>query len=201
MRGVRTLAISKKIKRTGVTGGAQDPKIKLDLKDVFDEVPDRNLDLLVQSFGGALIDKIREKARNEDFLRQSRGAGVYSDEYAKSFEFKVFGKSKGNVNMTQSGFMLEDIDITDQDGSKMSIAFGAPINKKKAHGHITGNIGKVRDFFGVTDQELNQLKKEFLPQVTKSLDEERQANAPQELKRRVGESLIDFLSRIIRSGS
>lgn len=163
--------IAGEMKRTGVDGAEYDPKITLDLKDVFGvaEIPDDNL--LRQEIGQAIVDFIVENTKRGDFLSQSAGANRYSDSYSDSFEFKVYGKSQGNVNLTASGDMLRAIDFEIDDSGVMTIFFNNETEAAKAHGHITGNVGKKRDFFGLDHKDLILATREYRPLVKEKIEE------------------------------
>lgn len=184
--------LSKKLQRTLQSNN---PRLKVDLSDVFSRFP-KEADDLKQAIGGAIIDRIRERAKQGNFLEQSRGAKRYSDTYANSFEFKVFGKSRGNVNMTASGDMLRSIDITKTNQKSIEIGFQDSENAAKAHGHITGRVGKTRDFFGITDTDLDEIRKEFKDEVNSRLKIE-QGSITEGQQRRPGEDLFSFLRRVI----
>lgn len=185
--------LSKKLIRTLK---AKNPKIKVDLTDIFGRFPKEGADDLKQEIGGAIIERIRERAGSGNFLEQSRGAGSYSKSYTNSFEFKVFGKSKGNVNMKASGDMLRAIDITNETKDGIEIGFNDRLEANKAHGHITGAVGKTRDFFGLTDTDIKEIRREFNGEVKDRLAlQEGSITAGQ--TRRDNESLFDFLRRVI----
>lgn len=185
--------LSKKLSRTL---NNNDPKLKVDLSELFGRFPKSNSDDLREAIGSAIIDRIVERTESGNFLERSSGAGKYSDEYVNSFEFKVYGKSKGKVNLKASGDMLRSIDILKSEKESLEIGFQDKTNAEKAHGHITGSVGKTRDFFGITDTDLNDIRREFKAEVDdRVLSENR--SITEGLQRRQGESLFDFLRRAI----
>lgn len=149
---------------------ANNPKITLDLADVYgvETLPDDNL--LRQAIGQAIVDKIVENAKSGDFLAKSSGANKYSESYQSSDEFKVYGKSAGDVNLTASGDMLRAIDFEISGDGKMSIYFNDELEAAKAHGHITGNVGKKRDFFGLDQKDLVLVTSEFREVVRQEVE-------------------------------
>jgi hypothetical protein len=164
--------IAGEMKRENVSAGSEyDPRITLDLKDVFgvSEIPQDNL--LKQEIGQAIVDSIVENTKRGDFLAQSSGAQSYSESYADSFDFKVYGKSKNNVNLTASGDMLRAIDFEINDDGIMSIYFNDETEAAKAHGHITGNIGKKRDFFGLDHKDLILATREYRSVIKDRIEE------------------------------
>lgn len=188
--------LSKKLSRN-LTGN--NPKLKVDLAEIFDRFPKENNDGLKQAIGGAIIDRIRARAEGGNFIEQSPGAGRYSDEYVNSFEFKVFGKSRGNVNLTGTGDMLRSMDITRETDDTLEIGFNDRESAAKAHGHITGKVGKTRDFFGLTDSDISDIRREFKDEVKEGFASQAQGGSITEgQSRRPGESLIVYLRRILR---
>jgi hypothetical protein len=111
-----------------------------------------------EALAGEVIEAIR--ARAEDF------GGTYSESYADSLAFKAFGKSKSDVNLTQTGAMLSSIDVIESDRDRIVIGFNEELQSKKAHGHVTGAVGKKRDFFRVTKAELNAIASRYEDDLT-----------------------------------
>ena len=147
-------------------------KLKINLEELFgEEVVDSPgaRQVLAQE----IIDRITAQAEageNKKGKKFTGQKGKYSDEYADSLRFKAFGKSKGDVTMTQTGSMLSNMTLLRS--SKNSIEIGwdpGSEDGQKAHGHITGKEGKVpamkRDFFGLSNKEYdtiaNNLKGQF----------------------------------------
>lgn len=93
----------------------------------------------------------------------------YSKEYIKSMEFKIARKSKGNVNLKQTGDMLADIEILKDTDGKLTIGFEKDtLSNDKADGHITGNVGVKRDFLGFEGKEkrtLDAITSEYKAQI------------------------------------
>lgn len=89
----------------------------------------------------------------------------YSPNYIKSAPFKAFDKSKGEVNLELSGDMLGLMDIVGESRNSVTIGWGDEDQIPKAFNHITGDTVKKRDFFGLTKEDLDSLKSEFLPKV------------------------------------
>lgn len=139
------------------------PVLKIDLAETLgtDNVPES----VASGIGQAIIDKIRDRTQDENENKNGRDFKEYSEEYIESTEFKVFGKSKSDVNLTASGDMLGLMDIINFDGRVLEIGWSDPDQAAKAHGHITGKNGEVpkmkRDFFGIQVQELEKIVSEF----------------------------------------
>ena len=156
---------------------------KINLKEEFGvDVSDRPD--LAEALGQAIIDKMVTRTKASKGMQFSgNGAGreidlsskKYSKEYKDSREFKAFGKTN-KVNLTLTGDMLGQIDITKLKGNSVTIGWDDPEENGKAHGHSTGKNGKApkmkRPFFGVNKKELKGLKKEFKSDLNKVLKEE-----------------------------
>lgn len=93
----------------------------------------------------------------------------YSKDYVKSLNFKIGGKSKGNVNLTLSGDMLAALDYLDLKKKKITIGYENGSNENAiADGNIRGTYGSskpssahARDFLGISDKELGDILKKF----------------------------------------
>lgn len=139
------------------------PVLKIDLAETLgtDNVPES----VASGIGQAVIDKIRKRTQEDNENKNGTNFKPYSDEYIESTDFKAFGKSKSDVNLTASGDMLGLMDIINFDGRILEIGWSDPDQAAKAHGHITGKNGEVpkmkRDFFGIQVQELEQIASEF----------------------------------------
>jgi len=140
--------------------GGNNPRLDVNLKEVFGKsLP--NDPSLQQSIGQALLDKILDRTDDGKFLKQSKGAGSYSDEYADTEEFRAFGKSKSDVNLKQTGDMMGQLGFQILSKNKIRFQWEDSLQAAKAHGHITGNVGKTRDFLGFTRDELDEVKRDF----------------------------------------
>lgn len=124
------------------------------------------------ALGEDIIKYIRERTRDG---RDNRGGSFpkYSKSYKNSFEYKVAHKS-GNVNLTQTGDMLQDIEVLSIYKDKIIIGFeNGTLSNDKADGHITGWQGRSkvkRPFLGFEGGEksvLNKLIKKHDKGITK----------------------------------
>src|SRR5690554_4440254 len=101
------MALSKAMKQD-LSGN--EASLTVSLTDIFG-VPIEDVSLR-ETIAQAILDKIRDNAKNAKFLNPpSEKNQNYSDSYAESDDFKAYGKSKGDVNMTQSGDMLGLMDV------------------------------------------------------------------------------------------
>lgn len=144
---------------------------------------------LKKAFGKSVNDPAIQRSIAESFIqkildRTAKGIGVdgngqevklkspYSKEYTESLEFKAFDKSKNKVNMQLTGSMLSSIDLISVNNGIMTIGIENE-DAPKAHGHMTGADGSrklpVRPFLGITDKDIEEIKKEFAPVLTERL--------------------------------
>jgi len=101
--------------------------------------------------------------------RQYSGkAAEYTEGYKNSLEFQAYSKSDTPVDMKLTNQMLSSMSVLDHSPEVIRIGFSSS-QSPKAHGHITGNVGKRRDFFGVPPKELSSLIREYKPRLPKEL--------------------------------
>jgi hypothetical protein len=137
------------------------PELVIDLDEMFGTlVPDSSS--FRQKVGQAIIDKIRERTSDGDFLNPpSKANQNYSKEYAESDEFKAYGKSKSDVNLKQTGDMLGLLDVVKEQKNAIVIGWEDKFQAEKAHGHITGNVGVKRDFLGLPMSDIEDIAEQF----------------------------------------
>lgn len=186
LKGRRTLPISRNLRRNL---SLDNPRLIVDIPRIFGKPIIE--DPLRQVIGQSIIDRIVERAESANFLRTRGDAFRYTPEYVNSIEFRAFGKSQGRVNLTASGDMLRGMDIMDSRPRRITIGFPIELQGRKAHGHITGSVGKQRDFFGLTDSDLMSIRREFQTDI----DESGRLFASTE-QRAPGENNLEFLIRI-----
>lgn len=138
-------------------------KLKVNLKELLGtELP--NDPQLREQIGQAIIEKIIKRTESGVDVK-GKPFAKYSPNYIKSAPFKAFDKSKGEVNLELSGDMLGLMDIVGESRNSVTIGWGDEDQIPKAFNHITGDTVKKRDFFGLTKEDLDSLKSEFLPKV------------------------------------
>lgn len=90
----------------------------------------------------------------------------YSKEYVNSLDFRIAGKSKGNVNLKLSGEMLNAMQVLATKSGAVQVGFDKSDkqNNGKAEGNILGTYGssspkpgKARDFLGITPSDLKNI--------------------------------------------
>lgn len=140
---------------------------KIELKDIFRGVDLSNRDLK-EYIGEAIIEYIRERTAdgkgvkfNDDGRASSVNLKKYSKTYIDSDEFKAFGKSKDQVNMTLTGDMLGLMDIVNVGKDSVTIGWNDDEQIPKAYNHIVGDTVPSRPFFGISKSELNELAKDL----------------------------------------
>ena len=116
-----------------------------------------------RAIGQSLIDYIRRRAKagrgaNNQPMGGPDGDNRYSPNYTKTPEFKAAGKSKGRVNMTLTGDLLDDLVILDASvAGRIEIGPEQTENKNKA----TWLREKGYDFLTLTQDEVNTVVRRF----------------------------------------
>lgn len=109
---------------------------------------------LVRQIGQEIIDFMVERSQNGRGLGGVKLKSPYSKAYQESLEFKAFGKSATDVNMTLTGDMLGSIDIGDDSPDALKIQVEDDLQIKKSYNHNVGDTLQKRPFFGVDSSEL-----------------------------------------------
>lgn len=140
---------------------------------------------LKKAFGKSVNDPAIQRSIAESFIqkildRTAKGIGVdgngqevklkspYSKEYTESLEFKAFDKSKNKVNMQLTGSMLSSIDLISVNNGIMTIGIENE-DAPKGYNHMVGDTVPQRPFLGITDKDIEDIKKEFAPVLTEKL--------------------------------
>lgn len=124
-----------------------------------------------REIGQRIIDSILERTlsgndKNNKVFKNNKGKTGYSDSYAKSATFKIYGKRKGHVDLKLTGEMQADIDVRSIAANTVTIGFTNEMQGVKARGHIEGaNYLPKRDFWGIPKEDLikimNDVVKEY----------------------------------------
>ena len=93
----------------------------------------------------------------------------YSEEYIRSKNFDIAGKSKGSVDLTLSGEMLNDQDLLSHKNGSLLIGYGkgddingkVEGNRTGSYGESSGDQKRARDFLGINDSDLEKILKKF----------------------------------------
>ena len=126
------------------------------------------------ALGEDIIKYIRDRTRG---AKDNSGKNFpkYSKSYLNSFAYKVSHKT-GRVNLTQTGDMLQDIEVLSVARDKLTIGFqNGTESNDKADGHITGWQGRSevkRPFLGFEGSEkraLNNLIKKHETGISENM--------------------------------
>lgn len=113
-----------------------------------------------------IIERIVERT-DQGKDKNGRSFPGYSESYKKSLDFKIAGKSAGDINLQLSGDMLAAIKLLKANKGSLEIGFDRGTEENaRADGNIRGTYGsdspnprKARDFLGITDKELSRIIK------------------------------------------
>jgi hypothetical protein len=151
--------------------GAKWQRVKIDLPDVYGPEERRAIALDVLDF----IRKRTQDGRD----KKNRSFPGYSKSYEDSLDFKIAGKSKGQVDLTLSGDMLGALDLLSHKNGQIMVGYeNGTEENAKADGNIRGtyggkSTGKRRDFLGITSSDLGQILERY-PVKGKNADQKRQ---------------------------
>lgn len=109
-------------------------------------------------FARDIIDKIITRTQ-QGLDINGRPFVSYKDSYRDSDVFKSMGKT-GHVNLTLFSEMLNSIEY-DTQGDNVVIYINDSTEAAKAYNHNTGDTLPRREFFGVTQSELDTIKKQY----------------------------------------
>lgn len=144
--------------------------LEINLDELFDVIVPDNSEFR-QAVGQAIIDKIRSKAQKDNEGIDGKFE-EYSKEYKESEDFLIYGKSPKDVNLTASGEMLGLMDIIEEGKNKIVIGWEDDLQAKKAHGHVTGSVGKERNFLGLTEDDVDEIRDQFIDDLPPGDDRE-----------------------------
>ncbi|MDH3324133.1 MAG: hypothetical protein OEL89_00680 [Candidatus Peregrinibacteria bacterium] len=106
-----------------------------------------------------LINIIIERTSRSKDVNGEKMQG-YSKSYRQSEDFKLYGKTS-KVDMTMRGDMLEAIDKIKESSETITLGFDDELQRKKAANHNGGFTVPQRQFFGVTQDDIDKVKKKF----------------------------------------
>lgn len=136
--------------------------LDIDLEDLFGgSVPDNSS--FRQSVGQEIIDTIVNRTKDSKFLSPAKQS--YDPDYVETIEFKAFGKSPSEVNLTQSGDMLGLMDIIEEQASSIRIGWNDRTEQAKATNHNFGVTLPKHEFLGLTRDEAKKIRDKFKDQV------------------------------------
>lgn len=143
------------------------------------EIPDAYSRDAREAIAWDVIEFIRDRTTGKNVDKNNRPLAKYSEGYAKSLDFKIAGKSKGDVNFTQSGDTLSMLQLLESKPGLLVIGWenGSQANAI-ADGNIRGTygnpspIGPKRDILGITQGDLSRILKRFPLGDKDALDEQ-----------------------------
>jgi len=108
----------------------------------------------------SIIDKIVNRTTKDNTGWDGREFKGYSKSYKKSDNFGIFGKSANKVNLTLTGDMLGNMDVSESNTDAIEIKIDRS-DAPKAFNHITGDTLPKRDFFGLSKSEMREIRSTF----------------------------------------
>ena len=110
-----------------------------------------------------VVDKIVDRTQIKQVDKKGRSFARYTDEYAD-----IKNTSKGDVDLTLSGAMLDALTLLSHESGSILIGYEKGTKQNaKADGNIRGTYGKARpnprkarDFLGISRSDLSELIKE-----------------------------------------
>jgi hypothetical protein len=121
-----------------------------------------------RAIGEAIVEFIRKRVKDKNLDKRNHELPAYSKSYVESLNFKIAGKSKSDVNFTQSGDTLAALDVLEtangmvrigwEQGSKENAIADGNIRGTYGHSHP---VGPKRDILGLTKKDLSTILKEF----------------------------------------
>lgn len=131
-------------------------------------IPDGYTPAERMAIGEAIVEFIRDRVTGKNLDKRNHSLPGYSKAYVESLNFKIAGKSKRDVNFTQSGDTLAALDVLDtsdgmvrigwENGSKENAIADGNIRGTYGHSHP---IGPKRDILGITKKDLTQVLEQF----------------------------------------
>lgn len=158
-------------KLKGLTMKKNKVEQEIDLKQVFGTSFKGRRDLR-EAIGQAMVDKmLKRTAKGLERGGKKDLKKPYSDRYEASLEFKAAGKKKNSINMSLTGDMMGLLDVKKQTGDTITIGWDDKTQNNKAFNHNTGDGKNVprRTFFGLNNNELQEIKKEFKSEINEAI--------------------------------
>jgi hypothetical protein len=147
---------------------------------------------LKNRIGQAIIDRIRERTLNNESVHGG-GFEEYSEEYVNSDDFKIYGKSKGDINLKLTGDMLSSIDVESTDGNKVKVGV-IETQTPKAYNHHKGDTVPPRPWFGVNEDDIKDIKRRFENEL-RNIKREKENQEERERQTKIDLATLRALSR------
>lgn len=111
-----------------------------------------------------VIEFVQTRSEN-GFDKNNKKFVKYSKGYIDSLDFKVAGKSPGEVNLTLSGEMLSALELLSHRSGALLIGYDngsdenarADGNVRGTYGKSTENKNKARDFMGIDQNTIDKI--------------------------------------------
>jgi len=118
------------------------------------EIPDKYKPAEREIIAEEILEFIRSRTE-KGISKTNRAFPPLSKEYKAKKQ--AYG-AKGIPDLTLTGDMMISMDLLKSNKGKLTIGFerGSEENAK-ADGHITGNVGKKRDFLGIYKKDVNAI--------------------------------------------
>ncbi len=106
--------------------------------------------------GQAIIRTIQNRTLEGTDL-DGRPFAPYSQRYIESRDFRLAGKSPGDVNLRLTQDMMNSLVVSETSPDSVTIWFSSDEAAQKAEWAEASDNGPSRRFFGVTDSELSTI--------------------------------------------
>lgn len=147
----------------------------------------------LRRFGDAVIRKIKANLANGLDANGNR-MRPYSKEYKQSEQYAAFGKSP-TPNLKLTGDLWASMVVKDITPFNVIIGFDDSNEGAKAHGNFTGSYGKpysrpslARQFFGLPEEQVTEIKNKFKFSITSQLISEQESL--------ISGSILSFIQRL-----
>lgn len=124
-----------------------------------------------------IINRIKERT-NQGFDKNGNRFQRYAASYVNDKDFKLAGKSKGDVNLNFTGEMMNEIELLTHGSGFITIGY----QKGDVNDKVAFNKEKGREFLGITEKEKNKILSD-LPSDDKSPEIEQIIEVPSLTKR------------------
>ncbi len=142
------------------------------------EIPEAYSRVEREAIGQDIVDYIRERTQEKNVNKDGKPLAPYSEGYIHSLNFKSAGKSKNDINFTQSGDTLGALDVLSNEPGKIVIGWEKGSNENAiADGNIRGtyghdhSVGPKRNILGITEGELTRILNQYPLESPDELDQ------------------------------
>ena len=111
-------------------------------------------------YADAVIEEIEDRTSKKSIDKNSDPFKTYSPKYRKSLKFQIYRGGGTKVTLKLTGAMLASMVENKRATKNLIFQFADQDNRNKAQGHISGDIGVKRDFFGLPSDVEEKLMKD-----------------------------------------